>query len=153
MDYYSVQWRGFLVAPQSGDYTLTLSADYGVMLSINGATVINAVPMALGATSATVTLTAGQYNPITLTYYHSRDNAYMTASWSGPGLAPGGEVLGPSYLYYAREILGSPLTVETYPGPVAAATTTATGAGLMDCVSMQSCAFEVQARDAQVITH
>ena len=136
------------MSPQSGDYTITLSADYGVMLSINGVVVINAVPMTLGATSATVTLTAGQYNPITLTYYHTRDNAYMNAMWSGPGLASAGEVLGPSYLYYSREILGSPLTVESYPGPVAAVTTTATGNGLTNCVSMQSCAFEVQARDA-----
>ena len=152
VDYYSVQWRGYLVAPQSGDYTITLSADYGVQLAINGVTVVNAVPMTLGSTSVTVTLTAGQYNAITLTYYHTRDKAYMQATWSGPGLMDGGEVLGSEYLYYAREILGSPLTVESYPGPVSAVTTTATGTGLSSCVSMQTCGFELQARDAEVRT-
>jgi hypothetical protein len=34
---------GYVMAPQSGLYTFTLSSDYGVMMSVNGTSMINQV--------------------------------------------------------------------------------------------------------------
>ena len=149
-EFYSVQWTGYLGAPTTGNYTITLTADYGVQMVVNGATVINAVPMAVASASATVALTQGQLAPVTITYYHQRDAAYFTATWAGPGVGDGvtPQVIAPQYLYYQRNIVNSPLTIEVYPGAVSAATSSAVGGGLTNCTATQQCAFTVFARDA-----
>ena len=146
-DFYSVKWEGYVSAPGSGEYAVTLAGDYGVQLWVGGVRVVDAVPMKQASVTATVTLTAHAPTPIVIVYYHQRDRAFFKATWRGPGLAGEGVLTG-AHLSYARHLINSPLTVQVYPGAVAAETTTATGTGLANCTAMSDCVFEIQARDA-----
>jgi hypothetical protein len=84
--------------------------------------------------------------PIEIVYYHYQANAYFSLSWSGPGISSLTPV-GGNNLFYGREIMNSPVTVEIYPGFWDDTTSSATGAGLNDCVSMSTCEFTIHARD------
>ena len=146
-EYFSVQWVGYITAPLKGLYTFTLTSDYGVSMTINGLVMVDQSPMSSASVSFSVGLLAGVLNPIIITYYHSRDAAYFSAMWSGPGLIDN-TVLAGDYLSFERDIIGSPLTVEVYPGAVAHTTSSASGVSLADCSALQTCSFTVQARDA-----
>jgi hypothetical protein len=145
-DYFSVQWEGYVTAPQSGLYTFTLSSDYGVSMMINGVMRLNQVPMSSASASFSLLISAEELNHIVISYYHKRDEAYFSAKWSGPGLDDN-SVLSGDYLSYARNVINSPLTVEVYPGVVDHVTSTASGTNLTDCTALESCSFVIQAKD------
>jgi hypothetical protein len=145
-DFFSVQWSGYLTAPMTGTYTITLTADYGVRLWVNGVQGIDQVPMTAESVSYSVELVAGQNNDIVISYFHQTDEANFVATWTGPGV-PAGTVLDGNYLSYARHIINSPVTVEVYPGDVDASTSSASGDGLATCTALDTCEFVVQARD------
>jgi hypothetical protein len=96
--------------------------------------------------SFSIRLQEGDLNAITISYYHNKDLAYFNVKWSGPGLIDN-SVLSAEYLSYAREIIGSPITVEVYPGDVDHMTSTANGTNLADCTALESCSFVIQSKD------
>lgn len=146
-DYFSVLWRGFLTAPGTGIYTMTVFADYGVIISINGSEVLQAVPMSAASMSIAISLTANTLSSIVISYFHQQDRAIFQILLAGPGL-PLNYILDGTYLSYARQINNSPLTVQLYPGMVNASASIAAGAGLADCTSLDTCSFVVQAVDS-----
>jgi hypothetical protein len=128
-DFFSVKWEGFVTSPMTGMYTITLKADYGVQMWVNGVQRVNAVPMSQESVSFTVNFAAYERNSIIISYYHNTDDAFFSATWGGPGVVAG-TVLDGQHLSYAREIVNSPITVEVYPGDVDASTSSASGSGL-----------------------
>jgi arylsulfatase A-like enzyme len=81
-------FRGYVLAPADGDYTVYLSADTGALLRLHDAIVIDADFGYAGGseTSSTIRLKAGLH-PFRL--YYARRNAgapALTLSWSGPGI-------------------------------------------------------------------
>lgn len=146
-DYFSAQWKGFLTAPASGVYTIVARSDYGVVVAINGVELLRAIPVKAEASSFTVTLKADELNSILVSYFHLTDEAHFQMTWSGP-LVPLNSVVDGRYLSYEREISNSPFTLQVYPGPVSSAASSATGSGLLTCTSLETCGFEIQARDS-----
>jgi len=145
-DFFSAKWTGYIASPGTGDYEFVLSADYGAKLSIGGKEYISATPLPKSKMTFTVSMIAGERLPIEIEYYHYQSTAYFSLSWFGPGLSEL-TALSKDYLYYGREIMNSPVTVEIYPGVWDETTSSATGAGLTDCVSMSTCEFTIHARD------
>jgi hypothetical protein len=77
-DYYSVRWRGSLLAPQDGEYVISVLVDDGVKLFIDGRLLIDAT---CKKGSKEVFLSKGPHK-ITLEYYQITCGATLVLSWS-----------------------------------------------------------------------
>lgn len=85
-DGFSVRWSGYLTAPATGIYTISVSADDGMRLVVDGQRVIDHWnDHALESRSARVTLTAGKAVPIALEYYENGGSAAVFLGWTPPG--------------------------------------------------------------------
>ena len=107
---------------------------------------VNQIPMKSRSIGFQFKLNSNEYNEITIRYIHQRDDAYFRLSWSGPELT-GQQIISKDSLYYSRNIIQSPLTVQVYPGVVNNDTSSAVGSGLNECVALKECSFVIQARD------
>ena len=145
-EYYSVSWKGYLSSPQSGMYMFQIHSDYSGSFILNGTEYVKPVPFGSSSVSFSIFLHQGPLYPIEISYVHQADPAYFMVSWSGPGINPN-TVLGGEYLYYERPISNSPITLEVYPGPVSNDFSTANGSGLISCIALSTCEFDIQARD------
>jgi beta-glucosidase len=89
-DDYSARWTGQLVPPVTGDYEITVAADDGFRLFLDGKPVLDewtATPR-LRAKTATVALTAGQARDLRLEYFESIRDAEIRLAWKLPGAKP-----------------------------------------------------------------
>ena len=82
----SARWTGDLVAPQDGEYTLSVRGDDGFRLYIKDQKVIDdwGIHPAEDRTYK-LTLTTGQTVPIRLEYYQAEGEAEILLSWQKPG--------------------------------------------------------------------
>jgi hypothetical protein len=82
-DTFSIRWEGYLLPDYSETYTLYIGSDDGTRLYIDGTLLIdNWADQAYNQVSNTITLTAGQYYPITIEYYESSGGAEVDFYWS-----------------------------------------------------------------------
>ncbi len=82
---YSVVWSGYVQAIFSETYTFDVESSDGVILSVGGNTLINALgPQTDQHKTATLAMTAGQKVPITLTYENVSGDAQVHLRWSSP---------------------------------------------------------------------
>jgi beta-glucosidase len=89
-DDFSVRFTGELVAPVSGQYTISVSADDGFRLDIEGRRVLDEwtpTPRAR-ARSVTLTLEAAKAYPIRLEYFEALRDAELRLCWEPPGAKP-----------------------------------------------------------------
>lgn len=89
-DDYSVRWTGQLLPPVTGEYELTVAADDGFRLFLDGAPVIDewtATPR-LRARTAKVSMTAGQPRALRLEYFEGVRDAEVRLAWKLPGAKP-----------------------------------------------------------------
>ncbi|QDU44550.1 PA14 domain protein [Symmachiella dynata] len=101
---FTVQWEGRLTAPQTGQYTFSISpinvnATYGnysveqtMNVSLNGQQIISATPENWSSESQPVQLTAGQIVPIQVNMAVVSPRLplhalHATFSWEGPGIS------------------------------------------------------------------
>jgi beta-glucosidase len=83
---FSVRWNGELVAPLSGTYTLSLSADDGCRLFLDGKSLIDHWFESSGATqSVEVNLTAGHAYDLRVEYFQAAGAAFARLNWTLPG--------------------------------------------------------------------
>ncbi len=81
------EWTGQIQAETTGTYTFTTVSDDGVVLTINGQTVVNApYYMAPTAYSGTINLVKGQKYKIDITYFQGGGGSVLQLFWSAPGL-------------------------------------------------------------------
>lgn len=86
---FSVRWTGMLTPPVSGRYKITLAADDGYRLFLNGKPVINHWENgAENAQSYDVELAAGQSYEIRVEYYQAGGLASVRLDWEVPGVNP-----------------------------------------------------------------
>ncbi len=83
---FSVRWAGTLTAPVSGRYTLSLTADDGSRLVLDGKTLIDHWFEGAGSTQTIeVTLAAGHFYPLRVEYFQAAGDAYARLNWTVPG--------------------------------------------------------------------
>eukprot|EP00026_Physarum_polycephalum_P009525 Phypoly_transcript_09652.p1 GENE.Phypoly_transcript_09652~~Phypoly_transcript_09652.p1 ORF type:complete len:444 (+),score=46.37 Phypoly_transcript_09652:82-1332(+) len=82
VDGFSIMWTGLLLAPCSGTYTFYLTSDDGVILTINGQTVISNWVGGTTNLSGTLSLTGNQLYNLSLNYYEGTGYAYVKLSWA-----------------------------------------------------------------------
>jgi hypothetical protein len=79
---WSVRWYGHIVAPVTGEVTFTAEADNGMLLKIDGQTVISGWDED-AARSGTFAMNKGALYPLTLSYYNKGGgDAYLRLYWS-----------------------------------------------------------------------
>jgi beta-glucosidase len=85
-DDYSIRWTGRLVPPVSGRYEISVAADDGFRLFIDGAAVLEewTTNARAKAKSAFVTLQAGKKHEIRLEYFEAIRDAEVRLSWRLP---------------------------------------------------------------------
>jgi beta-glucosidase len=89
-DDYSVRWTGQLVPPVTGEYEITVAADDGFRLFLDGKPVIDdwTTTPRLRAKTAKLQLTAGQARELRLEYFESIRDAEIRLAWKLPGAKP-----------------------------------------------------------------
>ena len=112
-DNISYQWVGYFLAPTTGIYNFSLASDDGSYLwignnAVSGYTTGNANVFATFNTgtviSGNIQLTAGTYYPIRVLYGNGVGGAYVTLSFSGPGIATTTD--GTGYYFYNGDTTG-----------------------------------------------
>ncbi|ARU29518.1 glucan 1,4-alpha-glucosidase [Cellvibrio sp. PSBB006] len=86
-DGFSVRWTGELMPPVTGRYEISVGANDGFRLSLDGKTLIDAWQLAerVHSKSVFVDLEAGQAYPITLEYFEDARDAEIRLAWRMPG--------------------------------------------------------------------
>jgi beta-glucosidase len=86
-DSFSVRWTGVLVPPVSGEYELTVTANDGVRLFVDGRKVAEEWSEAsvARAVSVKVALQAGREHELKLEYFEAQRDAEVRLGWKPPG--------------------------------------------------------------------
>jgi hypothetical protein len=109
----SYQWVGYFLAPTTGIYNFSLASDDGSYFwignnAVSGYTTGNANVFATfntgTVTSGNIQLTAGTYYPVRVLYGNGTGAAYITLSFSGPGIATRTD--GTGYFFYNADTTG-----------------------------------------------
>jgi hypothetical protein len=79
---FSVRWDGWLVAPMTDTYTVTVNVDDGVRIWLGNNEIVNKWGSYPGTYTANVQLTADQMTPITVEYQQVCCSAYIHLFWS-----------------------------------------------------------------------
>jgi beta-glucosidase len=89
-DYFSVRWTGQLVPPVSGRYELSVGANDGFRLFVNGKRVIDSWENTPRVASKTASLSfeAGKAVDVRLEYYEDIRDAEVRLAWRLPGSKP-----------------------------------------------------------------
>jgi beta-glucosidase len=89
-DDYSARWTAQLVPPVTGEYEITVAADDGFRLFLDGKPVIDdwTTTPRLRAKTAKVQLAAGQARDLRLEYFESIRDAEIRLAWKLPGARP-----------------------------------------------------------------
>ena len=83
---FSVRWTGRLLAPKTGTYALTLTADDGCRLFLDGKPLIDRwLEGGATAQTANVALTAGQTYDLRVEYFQGGGDAVARLDWTLPG--------------------------------------------------------------------
>ena len=91
---FSARWTGNLVAPVTGHYTLTLTADDGCRLFLDGKQLINHwIDGRESPQSAEVDLVAGQSYALRVEYYQAAREATARLDWTLPSMSRFGEAV------------------------------------------------------------
>ncbi len=126
---YAVRWTGYLVPPQTGAYTLVVTADDGIRLWLDDKRLLNEWHLQEPTDyRLPVTLTAGRAVALRVEYYQDRIQARAQVRWllpddeqiapEIPGLqAPTPRQISPRYLFQTNPTVPAP--VASLPPPVA----------------------------------
>ncbi len=86
---WSTVWQGYVYAPVSGSYTFATPSDDGAVLDVNGQNLVQDINVqgmpAASAEEGTITLSAGQWYPVTLYYDQAWGGAGILFEWQEPG--------------------------------------------------------------------
>ena len=113
-DTFLIRWTGYLEAPDTGNYTLTLNKDDGAKMWLDGKQIINAWTTTPASASASVHLKKGVRHHIVIDFWEDTGTAHVNLTWSGPGVT-GTEVV-PSANLWSHSITQTEETRYIYEG-------------------------------------
>jgi len=82
VDNFSIMWTGLLLPRCSSTYTFYITCDDGVILTINGQTIISSWVAGTPSLTGSLALTGNQFYNISLNYFEMGGNALVHLSWS-----------------------------------------------------------------------
>jgi hypothetical protein len=109
-DTFSTRWSGYLLAPETGTYTLSGLTSDGVRAYLNGVPVINNLndQSTRWTDGQSISLTAGQKVPLFLEYYENTGSAVAKLKWTGPSFAGlNGNIIPQAYLFESNSSGGT----------------------------------------------
>ncbi|MCF7674218.1 MAG: DUF6288 domain-containing protein [Akkermansiaceae bacterium] len=112
-DTFSTRWSGYLLAPETGTYTLSGLTSDGVRAYLNGVPVINNLndQSTRWTDGQSISLTAGQKVPLFLEYYENTGSAVAELKWTGPSFAGlNGNIIPQAYLFESNSSGGTDTT-------------------------------------------
>ena len=112
-DTFSTRWSGYLLAPETGTYTLSSLTSDGVRAYLNGVPVINNLndQSTRWTDGQSISLTAGQKVPLLLEYYENTGSAVAKLKWTGPSFAGlNGNIIPQAYLFESNSSGGTDTT-------------------------------------------
>lgn len=82
---FSIEWKGYIKAPETGEYTFYTFSDDGVKVSIDNKTIIDHwTDHKLTEMSGKTTLEKDKKYPIVIRYYENREIAVLRLLWQAP---------------------------------------------------------------------
>ena len=112
-DTFSTRWSGYLLAPETGTYTLSGLTSDGVRAYLNGVPVINNLndQSTRWTDGQSISLTAGQKVPLFVEYYENTGSAVAKLKWTGPSFAGlNGNIIPQAYLFESNSSGGPDTT-------------------------------------------
>ena len=112
-DTFSTRWSGYLLAPETGTYSLSSLTSDGVRAYLNGVPVINNLndQSTRWTDGQSISLTAGQKVPLLLEYYENTGSAVAKLKWTGPSFAGlSGNIIPQAYLFESNSSGGTDTT-------------------------------------------
>ncbi|MCL4180955.1 MAG: Ig-like domain-containing protein [Verrucomicrobia bacterium] len=112
-DTFSTRWSGFLLAPETGTYTLSGLTSDGIRAYLNGVSVINHLhdQSTRWTDGQPISLTAGQKVPLLVEYYENTGSAVAKLKWTGPSFAGlNGEIIPQPYFFDSNSTGGPDTT-------------------------------------------
>ncbi|BDI29795.1 hypothetical protein CCAX7_18460 [Capsulimonas corticalis] len=118
-DHFSAQWRGRVLAPTTGNYTLYTNTDDGVRLWVGGQLMIDQWNDQGATEYATpvISMVAGQKYDIEMDYFEDVGDAVAQLSWSGPNIAK--QIIPQSQLFLPATLKTIGFNAVSGPGGVA----------------------------------
>jgi beta-glucosidase len=84
--HFSARWSGFVIAPETGDYTFAATSDDGMRLRVGGRLLTDDWSVHAASTqTGTIHLVAGERTPFEVDYYQAEGEAVARVGWSQPG--------------------------------------------------------------------
>ena len=113
-DTFSIRWTGYLQAPNTGNYTLTLNKNDGARMWLDGQQIINAWTTNPASASKVVHLKKGVRHHIVIDFREDTGTAHVNLQWSGPGVT--GTQVVPSANLWSHSITETEETRYIYQG-------------------------------------
>jgi hypothetical protein len=101
-DGFSVRWTGQLRVDKEGPYRLSVNADDGVRLYLDGVRLIDSWKTGASERSAAITLFAGKHD-LTLEYFESTSSATVQLSWACDTCGIAKQLIPSANLYHPTE--------------------------------------------------
>ena len=149
-DQFSVRWRGFVRAADTGTHTFFVRADDGLRLAINGNILID--EWHIRTTSrfehqAAVPLTAGQVYELVLEYFEEYASATIVLRWSTPASQVAQPIASKHLCFALEELIGSPFLLQVAPATACLALSTASAPAFSVATAGVATAFHIHLKD------
>ena len=145
-DYVSVTWSGKIQVPKTETYTFYLTADDSAMLYLDHELLIDASEVCCIEHRAQVTLEAGVFYDIQMTYVELTGTAAIELQYSSNSLKK--QIIPADQFWSGTPIVGGPFATSIIPGGADYPFTTAFGEGLTYAVAGKPAFFHVQTKDS-----
>jgi len=123
-DYWSIRWQGFIQPLYTEEYTFYAAIDDGVLITIDGKTVIDDYPggHSMITKSGKITLEAGKKYPITIDFTQWWNNAAIKFEWESKTqlreIVPATQLYVPDFINSASDFIFKNGDIKIYPNPV-----------------------------------
>ena len=144
-DYFSVRWRGYVLAPFSEVFTFTVEADDGAKMYVNDLMILDGLGIGCASIDGTIALMKESMYPVVIEYQDLVGNGSIRLSWRSRSQK---HELIPSHAFFSSStsffLSNSNNTLFVNPARLCAATSTAFGPQLSILTAGAQASFSIQ---------